>query len=314
VGLLKHVASERQFLLRARSWVGRHADADIDLSGPGASIEHATIYWSGSDWWIHDRASRNGTKLNDKALIRGRHERLTQRDLLVFGDPGERWRVVDLSPPKASARELGSNAWIAAHMDALYLPNPESPAVGIFHRNDSWILEDETGIREASDGEVIALGTSRYRLWLPPPEVELARTQMLSERPSFSQATARFDVSSDEETVKITLMQSSSTLPLPEWAYNYVLLTLARAVLKDQADGVPVEDVGWLYCDDLARSLNITMTKLNIDVHRARRSMEAMDYFYDPSMIVERRRTTGQIRLGTLHVVINDHDARTKAH
>jgi hypothetical protein len=90
-----------------------------------------------------------------------------------------------------------------------------------------------------------------------------------------------------------------------------VLLLLARAVLDDLAQGVAPAEVGFRYADDVARGLASSMTKLNVDVHRARRSVETLDTYRDPQAIVERRLMTGQLRLGTLQVRVETTSAKS---
>lgn len=47
------------------STIGRSESNTLAISDPYASGEHAVLMWRGSQWWLEDRDSRNGTLLND---------------------------------------------------------------------------------------------------------------------------------------------------------------------------------------------------------------------------------------------------------
>ena len=64
-------AAER-FLLQPITTIGRGAGNSIVLSDDFASAEHARITLERGKWWLEDRASRNGTRLNDEAINRPR--------------------------------------------------------------------------------------------------------------------------------------------------------------------------------------------------------------------------------------------------
>lgn len=53
------------FPLSAFTTIGRAETSTISIAEPYASAEHAIIAWRGGQWWLEDRDSRNGTRLND---------------------------------------------------------------------------------------------------------------------------------------------------------------------------------------------------------------------------------------------------------
>ena len=53
------------FPLSAFTTIGRAEASTISIAEPYASAEHAIIAWRGGQWWLEDRDSRNGTRLND---------------------------------------------------------------------------------------------------------------------------------------------------------------------------------------------------------------------------------------------------------
>ncbi len=61
--------------LRGASWpllplttLGRAPTNTIVLEDAFCSLEHAQIVWRGGQWWLEDRRSSNGTRLNDEPI------------------------------------------------------------------------------------------------------------------------------------------------------------------------------------------------------------------------------------------------------
>lgn len=48
--------------------LGRSPTNTIVLKEPFASQEHALVTWRGGQWWLEDRDSSNGTRLNDELI------------------------------------------------------------------------------------------------------------------------------------------------------------------------------------------------------------------------------------------------------
>jgi hypothetical protein len=73
-----------------------------------------------------------------------------------------------------------------------------------------------------------------------------------------------------------------------------------QAIVLRSVGLVPADegDSGWVYTDDLADMLEVTPTKLNVYVHRIRKSM-AEAHVHCADQIVERRTDTHQLRVGT---------------
>jgi hypothetical protein len=114
---------------------------------------------------------------------------------------------------------------------------------------------------------------------------------------SLREATLRFSVSSDEEYVGLHLVQDWRSLDLGERNHNYLLLTLARRRLDDVKHGLPATSCGWTYADILGDEMRMTRNQLNIDVFRIRDRFLSRNVL-DGASIFERRRGSGEIRLG----------------
>jgi len=289
--------------LRGRSLVGRSARADVRLTGGGASTEHASIGWDGTEWILRDFASRNGTKIND-TLLAGREWRLSAGDEITFGDPDERWSWVDGSPPRVSAtREDG--VVVEAENRLLLLPDSDKPQASVFVREDRWEIEIAGAARPVEDGEVVEVSGHRFRMDLPSLDPSSIRTRTFADGRRVSEGRVVFRASMDEEHVEVTFEVSGATKALPPRSFHYMLLLLARTRLADKAANLAREEAGWIYATDLAQQLGVTVEKLNVDIHRARHLVAQAGVFTDPENVVERRRTTAQLRLGLSRIQID---------
>src|SRR5690606_951413 len=87
-------------------------------------------------------------------------------------------------------------------------------------------------------------------------------------------------------------------------AYNRALLVLAEARLRDQQARRPAHEQGWLYGDELCTLADYdSVNRLNVEVHRARTDFAKAGIPGAPA-IVQRRRGTGQMRIGTSRLEI----------
>jgi hypothetical protein len=310
MAVLRQQGTETQHVFRGRLLIGRSASSGLRLYSSGVSNEHAAIQWTGSDWLIRDLGSRNGTRVNEKLLIRTSF-RLAPGDQIVFGDPRERWTWVDGTPPVPSAvRADGTELTGTAGM--LLLPSEQDPVAAVFVRGDRWQLEFASGAREVRDQERVEVAGESFLLHLPEPDPSDLRTQTIMPDNLIVNARLRFRVSLDEEHVRVTLESQHASREISQRAFHYMLLVLGRQRLEDQRQGVPDADSGWVYVDDLARKLGIEINALNVHVHRARRVAMASKEgapalsFKDAHELIQRRE--GQLRLGVADIVI-EHSA-----
>ena len=75
--------TEGRFILKRITTLGRSASNTIVISDDFASAEHARIVLQDGQWWLEDRRSRNGTRLNNDA-VQGRTI-LTDGDVIGVG-------------------------------------------------------------------------------------------------------------------------------------------------------------------------------------------------------------------------------------
>jgi hypothetical protein len=259
-------------------------------------MEHAAIQWDGAAWTLRDLNSCNGTRVRNTFLI-GRTWRLAPGDELRFGDPSEVWCWLDGAPPPALA--TGSDGTtVEARNGLLLLPDEANPMASISTRAGQWELDDGSEVRAVEDGECVDVAGVQFQLELPSLDPAMSRTHTVEHQRLIGAAHLCLHVSLDQEHVAATFELPKLRRELGARSFNYMLLVLAKARQDDEGAGVPPSELGWIHVQDLARKLNTSVEAINVDIHRLRRSVEELGIFDNPSDVIERRRTVGQVRLG----------------
>lgn len=282
-----------EWILDALCAVGRAPGAEIPLGDGRASAMHAALRWDGQRWTMRDLGSRNGTWVDGQ---RTGSAVLAEGTRLAFGDPERVWVLVDASPPSARAA-CGDEVRVGCG-GVLLLPSEEAPEVAVVLRPSGWYVEREA--QEAvAEGEVEAGG----RTWtLVLPDV-LPATAEGAVALSVAALSLRFEVSPDEEHVHIlALGGEDGGLDLGVRAHHYLLLTLARARLRDRAAGAGLGEEGWEDSERLARRLGVTQNAFYVQTCRARAQLAELGVA-DAATFVERR-AGGKIRIGVAAVEV----------
>lgn len=288
--------------LAAHALIGRSSACTLRLDDPLASSEHARLSFAGGEWSVRDLGSRNGTWLNGARLEPGGTRALGAGDRLAFGNQAAIWTLADASPPVAMARRLADEAMIAAVDGMLALPSPEGPAACVFEARGAWIAEIEGEARPALDGEVLHLAGQSFVLHLPVAGQRTADAE--GGAATLDEVVLSLRVSRDEEHVEVALSGRGGARVLTPRSHHYTLLTLARARLRDEAAPALAEPQrGWIFVDDLCRSLTIDESRLNVEIYRIRQDFAATG-LADATAVVERRRGSRQVRLGTARLAI----------
>jgi hypothetical protein len=294
---LENVDTGARRVLFTHHLVGRSRIAHLCLQDANVSAEHASLRWTGSGWELRDLDSRNGTFVDGRRLDSGERMRLARDAIIGFGAAGNRWRLVDDSPPTAMAicQDRPENAPLCAQGGFLAVPEPDHPEVVIYgNRAGEWVAEQGGAVTTVADGDRIEVAGQHYVLHLP---AVLGATAGGDSALRLDALRLRFAVSSDEEYVELTAIGPDQTLDLGARAHHYLLLTLARTRLRDRAEGAPPGAEGWMYRDELTRMLGLDDKHLNITVYRIRQQLGAAGVV-DAAGIVERRAPTHQLRLG----------------
>lgn len=288
--------------LLSQHLVGRGMECALRLSGGYVSSQHALIRWNGGDWELLDRGSRNGTRVDGRALEPGQPHPLTKGAVLTFGHPDEAWLFSDATGPEPMVVRLeDGTAFLGAH-GLIGLPPNSDPECTLYRDVDgSWKVELSDGAtRPLEDGQTLESGGLTFRVCLPSGT---EATASLSDASGLEQPLLRLGVSSDEEFVELDLRYGARQVSLGSRGHNYLLLTLARSYLADVEAGVAQASCGWMDKEQLAAGLHMSPEQIDGEVFRVRRHF-AKHGLKEAATVIERRARTRQLRLGIARVVI----------
>lgn len=299
---LRSQSGERYFVLGSHSTVGRALNCDLVLEAQYVSSTHATLRWTGSRWELRDLHSRNGTWLDGRQLQPGEASVLAPRSQLAFGSLEMIWTVDDLEPPLARAESVEGDV-VYERDGLLALPSREAPEVQIYQRQDEqWVADRGAYEEEIKDGAVVIAAGVKWTVYLPWIVTHTADATALPASPST--LGLRFIISGDEEHIEIEITSPPSVAGqrMGHRAHNHLLLCLARARLAAPSSQSPGEE-GWLYREEVMEQLGIDGNLVNMHLFRARQAFADCGVA-DAALIVERRRGSGQIRLGVSDITI----------
>lgn len=299
MGILEDVATKQRITLGPRCLLGRHPGCDVSRADPRLSGEHAVVRWVDQRWEVRDLGSRNGTFLDGRRLGPGERAEMRPGAVILLGGPSQAFALVDPSPPSPGARHTGTGAVRTAADQVLVLPDEERPLVTVFEDHTGrWVAEREDGTMAVRDREILVVDGEPWILELPSG---IRATWEASAGPTLETVSVRVAVSRDEEHVEVTFLHDAGAIALPARSHHYLLLTLARAWLADSpAAG---EDRGWIDREELCRMLGVDALKLNVDVCRVRKQVGEAGVI-GAAGIVQRRATTGQLRIGARKVEV----------
>jgi len=161
----------------------------------------------------------------------------------------------------------------------------EGAQIGFGGADDCWTLIDATS---PDDSQFVV----EHEGW-NSTQVEIPRELVEGSTPGLV-----FHVSLDEEHVELTVRGGGKEERLAARNRFYMLLVLARARIRDQADSeLPEAEHGWMYGDELCRMLRIDEGRLRVDIFRIRRQLEQLGVGR-PAKIIERRPNSKSLRIG----------------
>lgn len=247
---------------------------------------------------MRDLGSDRGTWVNGARLSSGSDIRLSRGDMLRFGALTEEFHLIDVTPPRLSARRLTDRHLAESNGEELFLPSAQNPEVRVFKDEiGRWTMARGHHVHFVSNAELVVVGGQIYRLYLPSG---LARRAYRSAT-ELSIANVKFElrVSQDEEHVEIWLHKGlGETEILPARAHYYTLLVLARARLADRERELPLEARGWRSSPELSRMLAVDESSINVHVHRIRRDLETLG-LVDANQIISRQRSRRLLRINS---------------
>lgn len=187
--------------------------------------------------------------------------------------------------------------WASAGV--LALPSEDDLQATVYFADlQQWVVESADATVAVDDGAILEVGDQVWRLDLP---VAVVPTVASSDPLVLDDLQLQFEVSADEEHVAIRAEDRGRTLDLGARSHHYLLLTLARLRLEEEA--LAPAERGWIHLTDLERMLNLSELQLNLQIFRARRQL-AEAGVADGARIVQRRQRTGLVRLGASRIVI----------
>jgi hypothetical protein len=298
---LQNEATQHRILLQHDHLVGRSTRCSLRIDDERVSKMHALVRWTGESWLLKDLGSLNGTTLDGRALGLNENAVLKLGARVAFGHVDQTWHFLDDGPPEIMALPETGGAEILAIDGLLALPSSEQPSLTV-HRDEhgSWVADIDGELMGVTDQERITVGQRHFILCLPQ---ELAGTAPL--RPFGGRRVAElaitFRSSSDLEHIELDVRVEGKVKRFSARTHNEMLLVLARAYLHDSEQHVAPCDCGWMYLEELCRSVALDRERLNIDVYRLRRQFAELGLL-DPANIIERRAKTRQLRIGTHHI------------
>lgn len=300
---LRSQTEDRWFVPGPHSTVGRASSCDLVLEPKYVSGTHALLRWTGACWELRDLHSRNGTWIDGRQLQPGEALKLTPSAKVAFGSLDVIWTVTDVDPPRARAE--AADGRVAYERDGLLvLPNRKSPEVQLYQRSDDvWLADRGHREDEIRDGGVVVADGVIWTVQLPRVVAHTAEPSLYPVTPAT--LVLRFLVSDDEEHIEIEFVTPATLAErrMSHRAHNHLLLALARARLAAGPEVSPSEQ-GWVYQEELMEQLAVDGNLLNMHLFRARQAFGAAEVL-DAANIVERRRGSGQLRLGVAQVVID---------
>lgn len=271
------------------------------LRSPEVSSTHAALAWTGDGWAVRDLGSRNGTFVGGERIQSGIDVDLKEGDVIAVGGVDETLTLTSADPPGPFA--TAGDATALGEGEMLPLPSADDP-VGLveYGSEDGWVALVDGAQRRIADGDTVRVAGHEWTVALP--EAIVATVDVASRQATLAAAGLDFRVSADEEYVELTVRLPTGPVQLAPRAHHYPLLVLARAVLDDAGRGVVPAECGWVYVADLLKMLKVSSNQLNLSNYRARRELEGLGV-PDAQRLVERRRTTHQVRLGVSDVTVS---------
>jgi len=276
--------------LRAHHRVGRSPACDLTLPDPRVSGEHALLTWRDGVWTVRDLGSRNGTAVDGRRLEPGREQPVDPHTRLTFGCEDQQWMLHDNEPPQLFASS--HTGQVVRGADRMLLLPDDTPLAAVSESDaGGFVLEQAGEEQPIEDRQVVDIGGTRWQIHLP---ASLPSTQDAGW--TLERLSLQFDVSVDEEYVEITLISGPRREPLKPRAHHYLVLTLARRHLDDQAAGTEPAQCGWVTQPELMRMLRVTDNYVNVAVWRFRKEVAAAGVT-GSARIIERRPGTRQLRM-----------------
>lgn len=275
------------YYLRDYHTFGRRGDSvDTTLTYPYISKLHAVIEWREPNWLLKD-VSKNGLKLNKKIIPPQKLVTLSKGDVIDFAGMNEVTITInDLTPPAPMLIKISNPQQTIELPDSRLLPNEEAPELALYLCPDRghWYAESVAEGIEAgpyNHDDLIKFDGEEWKFLLVTEED--ATTEFAKEQTTLDDVIFRFDLSQDEESTNLTLIDDGVEYELGERSHHYLLVHLLRNRMDNES--------GWLDSQILMKELGLEEAHMNIQIFRARKQLKhAMPTAAGHSKLIERRR------------------------
>jgi hypothetical protein len=299
MGIMKRMDTGLTLPLGHHTRIGRSSDADIRIVDKRISSEHAAISFDKGLWDVKDLGSRNGTVLDGRRLEAGKRVPLKVGAALRFGSFDAHWVLESDGPPDVVAIETDGEKRMEGEHGLLKWP---SGAVLLTENGTDYYLESEGARSRVIDRQIVKIEGASWRISIPPSPDEEGRTITADGILLSTDVTLQFQVSPDEESVRVSIAADGVKKELRARSFDYMLLALARARIADgKTADLAADEQGWVYADELASDLGMDVSHINVDIYRARRRF-ADAGVQGADEMVERRPQTRALRLGCRRV------------
>jgi len=288
--------------LRDYHTFGRRKDSvDTYINHSYVSKLHAVIEWRQPNWLLKDM-SKNGLKLNNKIIPVQTPVVLSVGDVIDFAGMGEATLIIkDLDAPVPMLINQVDPTETIKIDESMLLPNEQSPelALHLCPDREQWFAERITEGIEAGPyvhGDLLKLGDAEWKFLMVSQDD--ATKEFNAKQHSLNDVTFRFDLSQDEESTNLTLIDNGVEIELGERSHHYLLVHLLRhsAQAEDKAGS-------WLDSQLLMKELGLEEAHMNIQIFRARKQVaSALPTVSGHSRLIERRR--GALRPGINNIEI----------
>ena len=298
---LRNTDDSTLWLVPAHCVIGRSSACQLRLSSAQVSGEHALLRWRNGLWELQDLHSRNGTYVDGSVLAAGQRVVLPAGATLGFGSRAG-FELVESGPPVPHATSVEEPSRVIEVADGfLSLPSADDPELMVLHRDRQWWIETAEGLEATTDGRVVSASGGLWRLHLPEPLMPTC--DATDAALTLDSLTFEFHVDHSEGAVALLARCGDQRIDLETRAHHATLLALAQVRLEDRRRAS--HQRGWIQQDALIERLGYDARRLHVEIHRSRRQLAGAGIL-DAVHVVERRRTTRELRIGVAQLEIHE--------
>ncbi len=284
--------------------IGRHSRSDIVLNDASVSNLHATISWSNTGCWeLRDAGSTNGTQIEGVRLSPGERARILVGAKLSFGSVD--LEMLDGAPPAPELIREEPNLVLRAQSGMFDLtPYHTCPATVVEHVDGDWWLDAGERSELLRDGDVFALDNVRWRLHAVSSVASTEQHGSADPAAGAPLGGAQLELYAppELETAELVIRVGNKVIR-SHGRRERLLAKLVEFRIMDQLDPrIHPAEHGWVYADDLCTWLDLeSIEHINVDVYRIRKHL-IRSGVPNGASVVQRRRGTGQLRVGTHNI------------